>query len=62
MKTMCNKLFGRFRFLRMLFGIHSAQEAFHKRIYQQFEKVDGCETDMDDFLIWRISEEEHDRR
>ena len=62
LKTTFNTPFGRFRFLRMPFGIHSAQEVFHKRIYQHFENIEGCETDIDDFLIWGISEEEHDRR
>ena len=57
-----NKPFSRFRFLRMPFGIHSAQEIFHKQIYQHFENIEGCETDIDDFLIWGISEEEQDRR
>ena len=62
LKTTFNTPFGRFRFLRLLFGIHSAQEVFHKRIYQHFENIEGCETDIDDFFIWGISEEEHDRR
>ena len=62
LKTTFNKPFGRFRFLRMPFGIHSAQEIFHKQIYQHFENKEGCETDIDDCLIWGISEEEQDRR
>ena len=62
LKTTFNAPFGRFRFLRMPFGIHSAQEVFHKRINHHFENMNGCETDIDDFLIWGISEEEHDRR
>ena len=62
LKTTFNTPSGRFRFLRMPFGIHSAQEVFHKRIYQHFENIEGCETDIDDCLIWGISEEEHSRR
>ena len=62
LKTTFNTPFGRSRFLRMPFGIHSAQEVFHKRINQHFENIIGCETDINDFLIWGISEEEHDRR
>ena len=46
----------------MPFGIHSAQEIFHKQIYQHFENIEGYETDIDDFLIWGVSEEEQDRR
>ena len=62
LKTTFNKPFGIFRFLRMPFGIHSAQEIFHKQIYQHFENKEGCETDIDDCLIRGISEEEQDKR
>ena len=50
--TTFNTPFGRYRFLRMPFGIHSAQEVFHKRISQHFEDLEGVETDIDDILVW----------
>ena len=42
--TTFNTPFGRYRFPRMPFGIHSAQEIFHKR-NRLFENLDGSETD-----------------
>ena len=47
-----NTPFGRYKFLRMPFGILSAQEVFHKRVCQYFDKIDGCETNIDDILVW----------
>jgi hypothetical protein len=57
-----NTPFGRYRFLRMPFGIHSAQEVFHKRINHLFEDLEGVETDIDDILVWGKTIEEHDQR
>ena len=62
MLTTFNTPFGRYRFLRMPFGILSAQEVFHKRISQYFDQIDGCETNIDDILVWGKTKEEHDRR
>ena len=50
--TTFNTPFGRYRFRRMPFGIHSAQEVFQKRISQHFEDLEGVETDIDDILVW----------
>ena len=47
-----NTPFGHYRFRRMPFGIHSAQEVFQKRISQHFEDLEGVETDIDDILVW----------
>ena len=46
----------------MPFGIHSAQEIFHKRVNRLFEDLDGIETDIDDILVWGRTIEEHDKR
>jgi hypothetical protein len=46
----------------MPFGIHSAQEVFHKRINYLFEDLEGVETDIDDLLVWGKTIEEHDQR
>lgn len=54
--------FGRYRFTRMPFGIHSAQEVFHKRLHQLLDDLPGVETDIDDILVWGTTEEEHDER
>ena len=52
MLTTFNTPFGRYRFLRMPFGIHSAQVVFHKRVNQHFEDTEGVETDIDDILVY----------
>ncbi|KAK3754747.1 hypothetical protein QZH41_000060 [Actinostola sp. cb2023] len=44
--------YGRYRFTRMPFGIHSAQEVFHKRLHELFQDLSGVETDIDDILVW----------
>ena len=60
--TTTNTPYGRYCFLRLPCGLHSGQEVFHKRISQEFEAMDGIETDIDDFLIWGKDDDEHDKR
>ena len=52
---------GRFRFLRLPFGLNCAQEVYHKRVHEMFDDMEGVETDIDDVLIFRRTKEEHDR-
>ena len=54
--------YGRYCFLRLPCGLHSAQEIFHKRISQKFEAMDGTETDIDNFLIQGKDDNENDKR
>ena len=60
--TTFNIPFGRYCFLRMPFGIKSAQEVFQKRLSQLFGDLPGVETDIDDILVWGTNAEEHDQR
>lgn len=53
--------FVRYRFKGLRFGIHSAQEVFHKIISQSFNYIDHVETNVDGILIWGQSNESHDR-
>ncbi len=46
--TTMNSPFGRYRFTRLPFGIHSAQEVFHKRISQSFNDIGKVKTDIYD--------------
>ena len=46
-KLTTNTPYGRYCFLQLPYGLHSAQEVFHKRISQEFEAMDGIETDID---------------
>ncbi|CAC5364689.1 unnamed protein product [Mytilus coruscus] len=57
--TTFNSPFGRYCFLRMPFGIKSAQEVFQKRVSQNLK---GVETDIDDILVWGTTRKEHDDR
>ena len=48
-------------FLRLPFGMQSAQEAFHRIINGSFIDIVGLETDIDDFLIWGKNTENHNK-
>lgn len=59
--TTFNMLFGRYRFTRIPFGIHSAQEVFQKMMDIACEGIDGCKSIIDDMLVSGSSKEEHDK-
>ena len=44
----------------MPYGIHSAQEVFHKRVSQNFDGISQVETDIDDILVWGKEDVDHD--
>ena len=53
--------FARYQFTRLPYGLHSAQEVFHKRINQSFDGISQVKTDINDMLIWGHSDEGHNR-
>ncbi len=53
---------GRYRFLRLPYGILSAPEVYHKTIHMIFEHLPGVETMMDDIIVWGSNRQEHDAR
>lgn len=53
--------FGRYRFMRMPFGIKSAPEIFHNEMYKIFS-MPGVEVYCDDILVWGNSKTQHDER
>lgn len=57
-----NTIFGRFKFLRLPFGISSASEVFHKRLFECFDDIQGVELFVDDLLVYAPSRVEHDIR
>jgi hypothetical protein len=59
--TTFNTPFGRYRFTVVPFGLTFAQEVFRRTVHEQFRYLPGCETDIDDILIWGRTIEEHDR-
>ena len=53
---------GRYRFLRLPYGILSAPEVYHKTIHMILEHIPGVDTMMDDRIVWGSTREEHDTR
>lgn len=53
--------FGRYRFLRLPFGISSAPEYFHSILTKSFEGIDNILIYIDDILIYGKTKEEHDK-
>ncbi|KAJ0183794.1 hypothetical protein K1T71_000217 [Dendrolimus kikuchii] len=49
---------GRYRFLRLPFGISPAPEIFHKVVHDTFQDIDQVATFQDDVLCWAESENE----
>ena len=60
--TCFNTPFGRYRFLRLPFGISSAAEIYHRTIHMIFEHIPGCTTMMDDIIVWGSTMQEHNQR
>ena len=57
--TTFNSLLGRYQFTRLPYGVHSAQEVFHRSISQSFDGMLQIETDID-ILIWGQKDEDND--
>ena len=54
--------FGRYRFLRLPFGLNCSGEIFHRIISQSFENIDGVVTFQDDILIYAEDKETLEKR
>ena len=59
-KTTFASPYGRYRYLRLPFGIKSAPEVYHRTVADLFSDIEGVETYIDDFIIHGSTEEEHD--
>lgn len=57
-----NTPYGRYKFLRLPYGLHSAPEVFHKTICEMVEGIDGCHVYIYDILIWVETKEQHNQR
>ena len=53
--------FGRFRYLRLPFGLNVSSEIFQRKLHQAIERLPGVECITDDLLIHGVDEAEHDR-
>jgi RNase H-like domain found in reverse transcriptase/Reverse transcriptase (RNA-dependent DNA polymerase)/Integrase zinc binding domain len=54
--------FGRYRFLRLPFGINNAPEVLQKEIYNLIEGIEGVKCYLDDIIISGKNMEEHNER
>jgi transposase InsO family protein len=54
--------FGRFRYLRLPFGIAPAPELFHRIVGDVLKGMEGAMHFVDDVLVWGNTQEEHDAR
>ena len=52
--------FGRFKFTRLPFGIHSASEVFQKEVAEIIEGISSVRNSQDDILVWDRNKNEHD--
>lgn len=57
--TTFNTPWGRYRFLRLPYGISSASEVFMKRLREIFDTVEGIGMYVDDILVYSKTLEEH---
>ena len=57
-----NTPFGRYRFMRMPFDIHSASKVFSKRISEIIEGLYGVAHIQDDIIVWAPDKKTHDER
>ena len=60
--TTFNTPFGRYRYTRLPFGINSANEVFHKRMSQIYDRLPGVIVMHDDILVYGASITEHNDR
>jgi hypothetical protein len=57
-----NTCFGRYRYLRLPFGISSASEIFQRKMAELFENIDGVEVSQDDIAVHADTKSKHDSR
>ena len=58
--TTFNTPFGRYKFHRLPFGLHSSQDVFQKAVDEALEGLTGVDTIADDILVYGTTIEEHD--
>lgn len=60
--TTFNSPFGRYRFLRLPFGLKSSQDEFQRKIDESLEGLSGVTAIVDDILVYGIDRQDHDRK
>ena len=59
--TTFNTPFGRFRYLRLPFGLKSSQDLFQRKVDECFEGIPGVVALVDDILVYGPNRAEHDK-
>ena len=59
--TTFNTPFGRYRYLRLPFGLKSSQDEFQRKVDECFEHLPGVVALVDDILVYGRSHAEHDQ-
>lgn len=59
--TTFNTAFGRYRFLRLPFGIISVQDEFQRHVDETYEGLSGVAAVIDDVLVFGKTKEDHDQ-
>lgn len=59
--TTFNTPFGRYRFLRLPFGLKSSQDEFQRKMDECFEGLEGVCVIVDDILVYGQTRQDHDR-
>ena len=54
-------LFGRYRYLRLLYGILASSDIFGQKVNEIFEGLPGIHPLVDDILVWGRTPKEHDQ-
>ena len=57
-----NSPFGRYQFLRMPYGIHSASDVCQQKIAQIIDGIDGAANSLDDRIVWGSTQQELESR
>ena len=60
--TTFNTPYGRYRYLRLPFGLICSQDEFQRKADEAFEGLDGVASIVDDVLVYGSTKEEHDMR
>ena len=58
--TTFNIPFGRYRYLRLPFGLKSSQDEFQRRVDECFEGLDDVIALVDDIIVHGKTQQEHD--
>lgn len=57
-----NTLFGRYRYLRLGFGVSPLPEIYQSKVHKMFDDLEDVEVIMDENLVCGKGEREHDER